>query len=45
MATLGDLTKIEDEPFDPLPFSPASISVYQLGNNGTAAKHLTTWTA
>lgn len=45
MATLSDLTNIEDEPFDPLPFSPTSISVYQLGNNGTAAKHLTTWTA
>jgi hypothetical protein len=25
-------------------FSPAGISVYQLGNNGTAAKHLKSWT-
>lgn len=45
MSKLSDLMKIEAETFDPLPFLPAAISVYQLGNNGTAAKHLTTWTA
>lgn len=45
LAKLSDLTTIEAESFEPLPFSPAAISVYQLGNNGTAAKHLKTWTA
>jgi hypothetical protein len=40
LAKLDDLTKIEDEPFDRFTFSPAGVSVYQLGNNGTAAKHL-----
>ena len=43
LATLDDLKAIEAEPFEPLTFSPAGISVYQLGNNGTAAKHLTSW--
>jgi hypothetical protein len=42
-AELDDLTKIEAEPFDPLTFSPAGFSVYQLGNNGTAAKRLKSW--
>jgi hypothetical protein len=28
---------------DPLTFLPAGISVYQLGNNGTAARHLKDW--
>lgn len=45
LAKLSDLTTIEAESFEPLPFSPAAISVYQLGNNGTAAKHLKTWTS
>ncbi|MET0684626.1 MAG: hypothetical protein ABW060_04880 [Solirubrobacteraceae bacterium] len=40
LAKLDDLAAIEAEPFEPLTFSPAGISVYQLGNNGTAAKHL-----
>lgn len=44
LATLGDLATIEAEPFDTFTFSPAGLSVYQLGNNGTAAKHLTSWT-
>ena len=43
LATLDDLKTIEAEPFEPLTFSPAGISVYQLGNNGTAAKHLKSW--
>jgi hypothetical protein len=43
LATLDDLAKIEAEPFAELSFSPAGISVYQLGNNGTAAKHLKSW--
>ena len=44
LAKLDDLEKIEAEPFDALAFSPAGIAVYQLGNNGTAAKHLRSWT-
>ena len=44
LAKLDDLEKIEAEPFDELTFSPAGISVYQLGNNGTAAEHLKSWT-
>jgi hypothetical protein len=43
LATLDDLKTIEAEPMDPLTFGPAGISVYQLGNNGTAAKHLKDW--
>jgi hypothetical protein len=43
LARLDDLAKIEAEPFDTFTFSPAGISVYQLGNNGTAAKHLKSW--
>ncbi len=30
------LKKMLDEPFDVFTFSPAGVSVYQLGNNGTA---------
>ena len=44
LAKLDDLEKIEAEPFEDLTFSPSGISVYQLGNNGTAAKHLKSWT-
>lgn len=44
LATLDDLATIEAEHFDTFTFSPAGISVYQLGNNGTAAKHLKSWT-
>ena len=44
IAHLGELEKLEAEPFEDLTFSPAGISVYQLGNNGTAAKHLKSWT-
>lgn len=43
LAKLDDLKTIEAEPFEELTFSPASISVYQLGNNGTAAKELKSW--
>ena len=35
LAKLDDLETIEAEPFEKLAFSPAGISVYQLGNNGT----------
>ena len=44
LAKLDDLAKIEAEPFEKLAFSPAAISVYQLGNNGTAANLLKSWT-
>jgi hypothetical protein len=44
LATLDELEKVEAESFDKLTFSPSGISVYQLGNNGTAAKHLKSWT-
>src|SRR4029077_9110657 len=44
LATLEDLKEIEAEPFEKLTFAPSGISVYQLGNNGTAAKHLKSWT-
>jgi hypothetical protein len=43
LAKLDDLAKIEAEPFEPLTFSPAGFSVYHLGNNGTAAKRLKSW--
>jgi hypothetical protein len=42
-ATLDDLKVIEAEPFDPFPIHPASIAVYQLGNNGNARKELHSW--
>ena len=44
LATLEDLKEIESEAFEELTFAPSGISVYQLGNNGTAAKHLKSWT-
>ena len=43
LATLDDLSTIEGESFEPLTFLPAGVSVYQLGNNGTAAKRLNNW--
>jgi hypothetical protein len=41
LATLDDLAKIEAESFEPLTFGPAGVSIYHLGNNGTAAAPLT----
>jgi len=43
LAKLEDLAKIEAEPFDTFTFCPAGLGVFQLGNNGTAAKHLKSW--
>jgi hypothetical protein len=40
LAKLDDLRTIEAEQFEPFTFSPAGLSIYQLGNDGTAAKHL-----
>ena len=44
LAKLDDLARIEAEPFDEFDFSPAGIGVYHLGNNGTAAALLKSWT-
>lgn len=43
-ATIVDLTRIEAEPLDPFDVHPASVSVYHLGNNGTARTELKAWT-
>ena len=43
VATFDDLEIIEAEPFDPITVHPASVSIYHLGNNGTARKLLKTW--
>lgn len=42
-ATVEDLETIEAEPFDAFDIQPASLAVYQLGNNGTARSLLKTW--
>lgn len=42
-ATLDDLKVIEAEPFQGFRVRPASIAVYQLGNNGNARKELRAW--
>lgn len=43
LATLDQLANLEAGEFEPLTFSPVGLSIYQLGNNGTAARHLTSW--
>lgn len=43
VAKFDDLKVIEAEPFDAFPVHPSSVSVYHLGNNGTARKLLKTW--
>jgi hypothetical protein len=43
VATFDDLKIIEAEPFDAFDVHPTSISVYHLGNNGTARKLLKAW--
>ncbi|MEU8495981.1 hypothetical protein AB0C86_04430 [Streptomyces lavendulae] len=43
LATLTDLDTIEAEPLEPLTFCASGISIYQLGNNGTAARALKSW--
>jgi len=37
------LKKMVAEPFDAFTFSPKALSVYQLGNFGTARKKLKAW--
>jgi 2'-5' RNA ligase len=43
VAAQDDLKQMLAEPFDGFTFSPASASVYQLGNFGTARKELKAW--
>lgn len=45
IAKLDDFAAIETERFELLTFSVGAISLYQLGNNGTAARKLRTWVA
>lgn len=40
LAPLTFLDSLEQQPFEAFDFHPAGISVYQLGNNGTARKRL-----
>ncbi len=43
LAKLDDLAAIEAEAFEPLTFSASAVSVFHLGNNGTAARELKTF--
>ncbi|MFK0013239.1 hypothetical protein [Streptomyces sp. NPDC091027] len=43
LATFTDLQTLEAEPSAPHTFSVKGVSIYQLGNNGTAAKPLRNW--
>jgi hypothetical protein len=43
VATVAFVKQLEAEPFSSFTFSPVAISVYQLGNFGTARKKLETW--
>ncbi|GAA3636353.1 hypothetical protein GCM10022200_19630 [Microbacterium awajiense] len=40
LAKIADLTRMEAEPFEPLTFAATGVSIYRLGNNGTAAAQL-----
>jgi hypothetical protein len=41
--TTDDLKALVAKPFDAFDFAPAALSVYQLGDFGTARKKLKTW--
>jgi 2'-5' RNA ligase len=43
LATQDSLKTLIDEPFEPFTLSPAGVSVYKLGNFGTARKKLKGW--
>jgi hypothetical protein len=43
VASVAFVKQLEGEPFASFTFSPVAISVYQLGNFGTARKKLETW--
>ena len=45
VAKVSDLETFEAEQLPPLTFAAGGISIYQLGNNGTAARHLKSWSA
>jgi hypothetical protein len=44
VASVPFVTSLEAEPFTTFTFSPVAVSVYQLGNFGTARKKLKEWT-
>ena len=44
VASVTFVNQLEAEPFSPFTFSPVAVSVYQLGNFGTARKKLKEWT-
>ena len=44
VASVAFVKTLEAEPFQPFAFSPVAVSVYQLGNFGTARKKLKEWT-
>ncbi len=44
VAPVPFVEKLESEPFAAFAFSPVAVSVYQLGNFGTARKELESWT-
>ncbi|HTV93647.1 MAG TPA: hypothetical protein VMG98_13105 [Verrucomicrobiae bacterium] len=44
VASVAFVNQLEAEPFTPFTFSPVAVSVYQLGNFGTARKKLKEWT-
>lgn len=44
VASVAFVKTLEAEPFAAFTFSPVAVSVYQLGNFGTARKELKTWT-
>ena len=43
VASVAFVKTLEAQPFTPFTFSPAAVSVYQLGNFGTARKKLKEW--
>jgi hypothetical protein len=43
VAPPGNVKQLLDEQFEPFTFSPVGVSVYQLGNFGTACKKLKSW--
>lgn len=44
VASVAFVKALEAEPFSPFTFSPVAVSIYQLGNFGTARKKLKEWT-
>jgi len=44
VASVAFVKQLEAQPFTPFTFSPVAVSVYELGNFGTARKKLKEWT-